>query len=146
MTEIREAQSVKREIKEGIGVYRGNRVRFRDAEKTLKELERLLSIVSAQRVKKLNELEKSKVTNVLAKIKALCGISALSKQLFGTRPTITATWRIIWATLLFVVFFTVFHFFTWRARSRYMGEENAEETKGKLTEVGVQEGEKENKK
>ena len=101
----------------------------------------MLAIVTAQRMKKLEELDKSKVTNVLQKIRALRGISAISKALFGTRPTITATWRIIWGTLAFVALFTAIHFFTWRARSQYMGEENAAETKGQLKEVGAPEDE-----
>lgn len=141
--QIRSSQEIKQDVKDGIGTYRVNVARYREAEQTLKELERLLSIVTAQRMKKLEELDKSKVTNVLSKIKALRGITELSKALFGTRPTITATWRIIWGTLLFVAFFTSLHFFTWRARSKYMGEENAAETKGEVKEVGAPEEEKE---
>ena len=53
LSQIREAQSVKREIKDGIGVYRVNKARYQEAYKTLKELERLLSIVTAQRIKKI---------------------------------------------------------------------------------------------
>ena len=139
--QIRSSQEIKQDVKDGIGTYRVNVARYREAEQTLKELERLLSIVTAQRMKKLEELDKSKVTNVLSKIKALRGITELSKALFGTRPTITATWRIIWGTLLFVAFFTSLHFFTWRARSKYMGEENAAETKGEVKEVGAPEEE-----
>ncbi|HOD12959.1 MAG TPA: hypothetical protein PKO44_07720 [Candidatus Omnitrophota bacterium] len=141
LNQIRDAQNVKRDVKDDIGIYRVNRGRYREADQTLKELERLLAIVTAQRMKKLEDLDKSKVTNVLQKIRALRGISAISKALFGTRPTITATWRIIWGTLAFVAIFTAIHFFTWRARSQYMGEENAAETKGQLKEVGAPEDE-----
>lgn len=141
LNQIRDAQNVKRDVKDDIGIYRINKGRYREADQTLKELERLLAIVTAQRIKKLEELDKSKVTNVLQKIRALRGISAISKALFGTRPTITATWRIIWGTLAFVALFTAIHFFTWRARSQYMGEENAAETKGQLKDVGTPEEE-----
>jgi len=146
LNEITTSQSIKRDVKDGIGVYRVNKVRYQDADQALKELERLLAIVSAQRLKRLEDLDKNKVTNILQKIQALRGISALSKVLLGTRPKVTTTWRIIWGTLIFVAFFTSIHFFTWRARSKYMGEEHAAGTQGELKDVGSPEDDKEESK
>ena len=143
LNEINQTQSIKRDVKDSIGMYRINKVRYKEADQALKELERLFFISTAQRMKRLEELDKSKVTNVLQKIKALRGITALSKTLLGTRPKITTTWRIIWGLLFFVMFFTSIHFFTWRARSKYMGEENAAGTKGQLKKVGSSADDKE---
>jgi len=146
LNQINVSQSVKRDVKDNIGMYRINKVRRNDVDQTLKELERLLAIVTAQRIKKLEDLDKSKVTNILQKITALRGINALSKTLLGARPKLTTTWRIIWGTLIFVAFFTSIHFFTWRARSKYMGEEHASGTKGQLKDVGPPGDDKEESK
>ncbi len=132
---IQGSQAEERNIKGYIGIYRVNKERYASANETLTQLERLRSIIAAKRLKELEDLDESKVTNVLEKIQALRGIAALSKALLGKRPSITATWRIIWGVLAFIALFTSLHFFTWHRRSKYMGEENVEESKGEIKEI-----------
>jgi len=105
---IETSQSDKSDMKRYIGSYRANLKRIEDAKKDLDKLDKLLAFVKA---KKLEEFEKSKVKNILQKITALRGIAALSKAIFGKRPSITMTWKVIWGTMAFVAFFTTIHFF-----------------------------------
>ncbi len=110
----------KDDMKKYIGNYRSNMERLGRAEKDIDKLEKILAFVKA---KKLEEMEKKKVKNVLQRLQALRGIAAIAKAVFGKRPSITLTWKIIWGTMAFVAFFTTIHFFTWWKRSKKMGEE-----------------------
>jgi len=119
LDEIEKTQKDKQDMKKYIGSARANKTRLQDAEKDFDKLSKLLAFVKS---KKLEELEKSKVKNVLQKIQALRGVAALSAAIFGKRPSLTFTWKVIWGTIIFVAFFTAFHFFTWWQRSKLMGE------------------------
>lgn len=143
LDEIEKTRKDKQDMKKYIGAARANRVRLKDVEKDFDKLSKLLAFVKA---KKLEELEKSKVKNVLQKIQALRGVAALSSAIFGKRPSLTFTWKVIWGTMAFVAFFTIFHFFTWWQRSRLMGEGLAAKTGGIIkpaaaVEQGTEEGE-----
>jgi len=106
-------------VQEYIGTYRVNRKRYDSAESDVKKLEQMLSIV---RAKKLEELEKGKVKNILQKMKALRGLAALSEAVFKKGISVTNTWRIIMGTLIFLVIFTAWHFIVWMQRSKVAGE------------------------
>lgn len=132
---IQRTQAEVADIEGSIGVFRINKKLYEEAEHYLRQLERALALIDARRLEELERLQRSQVRNVLERIQALRGLSQLSSALFGRRISITMTWRIIWGILAFVAFFTSIHFFTWRKRSRYMGEEHAEETKGEIKDV-----------
>ncbi|MDP8265947.1 MAG: hypothetical protein P9M07_03270 [Candidatus Aceula meridiana] len=134
---IRESQNVVESIDEEIGTFRINRERFKNAEQSLHQLERALALVATEKLQKLKKLEGGQVKNILRNIQALRGVNAISKALFGKRLSVTMTWRIVWGILAFIALFTSIHFFTWRSRSKFMGEENAEETHGEIKEVGA---------
>ena len=133
---IQESQKKEDSIREHIGVFRVNKERYEKADEALKQLERLLAVISTKKLEELKDLEKSKVKNILSKIQALRGMAALSEALLGRRPSLTIIWRIIWGILTFIALFTSIHFFTWQKRSKLMGEEHAAETGGELKEIG----------
>ena len=143
---ISASQKEKKDMAKYVGTFRTNKDRYQKAEDDIGKLERLLAAVKA---KKLEELEKSKVKNILQKLQALRGITAISQAVFGKKPSINTTWKIIWGILAFVAFFTAFHFFTWWRKSQIMGEEIALSagTGGVIKEVGSpQEKEEEKQK
>ncbi len=74
----------------------------------------MLAIVKA---KKLEELEGSKVKNILKRLQALRGLQALSEAIFKKGISVTMTWRIIGGAIAFIAFFTTYHFFIWAGRS-----------------------------
>ena len=118
--EIKLSQEANLSIKEHIGLFRVNTKKFEETEHLLLKLEQLLAIV---RAKKLEELESGKVKNVLQRLKALHGLAALAEAVFKEGLSLTTVWRIIFATLGFVAFFTAINFFIWIKRSGSMGEE-----------------------
>ncbi len=122
LDKIEVAQSQKMDMKRYIGAYRSHTKLFNDSEENVIKLEMMLASVKA---KKLEELESSKVKNILSKMQALRGIMAISQAVFGKKPTVTNTWKVIWGILIFVAFFTAIHFFTWWRKSQVMGEEMA---------------------
>jgi hypothetical protein len=129
LEQIKESQEKDLPIKDHIGLFRVNGQRFTDAEELVDRMEHLMAIV---RAKRLEELEKGKVKNVLQRLKALKGLAQLSEAIFKKGITLTTVWRIIFATLGFVAFFTTLNFVIWVRRSANMGEEG---TKGPIKEV-----------
>ena len=120
--EIEDSENVTEElpVQEHIGLFRVNTHRYDEALKNYRRLEEMLAIV---RAKKLEELEQKKVKNVLQRLKALRGLSALAEALFKKSISITVTWRIIMGAIIFVAVFTTIHFILWAKRSGRMGEE-----------------------
>ncbi len=140
--EIEASQKDKQNMKEYIGAARANWQRITEAQDDLDKLQKLLIMVKS---KKLEQLEKSKVKNVLQKISALRGISEIASTLFNKKPSLTMVWKMIIGTLIFVALLTSFHFFTWWQRSKTMGEvsPNTVIKEVKLPEATVEEkGEK----
>ena len=70
------------------------------------------------RQKRLEELENSRVKNILQKLQSFKGIEAISKALFGQKPDVGNTWRFIWMTISFIAIFTSIHFLIWWQRSQ----------------------------
>ncbi len=115
LDKIETSQSQKQNMKEHIGAFRTNKVVYQATEEDVLRLEKILALVKA---KKLEEMEKTRVKNVLRKIRELQGIQKISETVFGKDISIEKMWRMIWATLVFVGVFTAIHFFTWLKRSR----------------------------
>lgn len=113
--EISKLQDTSKSVEEHIGAYRVNMERLAEAQESIKKLDRILALV---REKRLEDLEKSRVRNILQKLQSLKGIEAVSKAVFGQRPTVGNTWKVIWLTIGFIAVFTVIHFATWWQRSQ----------------------------
>ncbi len=115
LDEVKRLQEQSANMKEHIGVYRINKKTMAATEEDVLKLERILALV---RQKKLEELEKSRVKNILKKIQSLDGLAAVAQAVFKQKLSVNRTWKIIVGTLIFVAFFTAIHFFVWHKRSR----------------------------
>lgn len=111
LEKIEASQSVVREIKDHISVYRTNVKYFENAKSDVEALEELLEAVR-------ENLERSQLKNVLQKIKALRSVSEISKAIFGKKPSINNTQKIILGVIIFVGIFSTVHFIIWGNRSR----------------------------
>ena len=120
VNEIKESKLLEQPIEQHIGMYRLNEKRYEEAKRDVERLEKMMSIV---RAKKLREMEVGKVQNVLQRLKALRGLSALSDAIFKRGISVTMTWKIVFGTIIFVALFTTIHFVLWARRSGKMGEE-----------------------
>jgi hypothetical protein len=104
-------QATKQEdITQHIAVYRINLKRFEQAKEDLDALEKLLSRHRA-------ELEKSRIKNVMQKIRAMKSLARVSEAMFDKKPTVNAAWKIIGSVMIFLGFFTIVHFIVWFRRS-----------------------------
>jgi len=104
-------QATKEEdITQHIAVYRINLKRFQQAKDDLDALEKLLSRHRA-------ELEKSRIKNVMQKIRAMKSLARVSEAMFDKKPTVNAAWKIIGSVMIFLGFFTIIHFIVWFIRS-----------------------------
>jgi len=120
LEEIRVSKELDTSIERHIGLFRLNQRRYQQAYDDFKRIEEMISIV---RAKKLQEMESKKVKNVLSRLKSLRGLKSLSEALFKQKLSVNVTWKIIFATIGFVAFFSSVHFFLWAKRSKTMGEE-----------------------
>ena len=109
--EIEEAQAQTLPIKDHISAFRVNQKTFKDAQMNVENLEKLLSILR-------EDLEKSKVSNVLQKVRSLKGVANVAKQMFDKKPTPSTAWTFIGWTLIFVAFLTLLNFLVWILRSK----------------------------
>jgi len=116
---IRETQDQNLPPDQHIGIFRTNQRRFEDVKLAVERLEQMLAIV---RAKKLEQLEGSKVKNVLKRLQALRGLQALSEAIFKKGISVTMTWRIIFGAIIFVALFTTLHFIIWSRRSGRMAD------------------------
>ena len=113
--EIKKSQEEKKTVSQNIGTYRLNQKRLEQAQENIRKLEEILALV---RQKRLEELENSRVKNILQKLQSFKGIEAISKALFGQKPDVGNTWRFIWMTISFIAIFTSIHFLIWWQRSQ----------------------------
>ena len=110
LTAITESQKVQREILEHISSYRQNVKLFDGAKIDVEDLEKLVAIYR-------DELEKTKVRNVLQKVRSLKNVSDVSDAVFKTKPKMNKTWEMAGWVILFVGVYTVIHFAVWTLRS-----------------------------
>ena len=109
--EVSQAQK-KPTITEYISSYRDNQKNYDNARVNVESLEKLLSVYR-------EDLEKSKVSNVLRKMQSLNGISSISKAVFDkTKVSENDTWKFIFWILVFVGILTVISFIVWILRSK----------------------------
>lgn len=110
LTAINASQKISHQILEHISEFRQNTRRFEDARKDVEDLEKLVAIYR-------DELEKTKVKNVLSKVQALKDVNQVSDSIFKKKPQMNKTWQIIGWVLIFVGIYTVIHFAIWAMRS-----------------------------
>ncbi len=123
LTSIETSQGVQRQIYEHISAFRLNLKVFEGARKDVEDLEKLVAIYR-------EELEKTKVKNVLQKVRSLKGVAEVSDSIFKKKPKMNTTWSMIGWILLFVGIYTVIHFAIWSIRSAGKKEEKkSDETK-----------------
>jgi hypothetical protein len=124
LTSIETSQGVQREIYEHISAFRLNSKVFDGARKDVDDLEKLVAIYR-------EELEKTKVKNVLQKVRSLKSVAEVSDSIFKKKPKMNTTWSMIGWVLLFVGIYTVIHFAIWGIRSagRKEEEKKSDETK-----------------
>lgn len=103
LDDIEKSQAISLEIKEHISAYRVNQETFEQARADVENLEKLLNTYR-------EDLEKSKVKNVLQTISSFKGISDVSKQVFVKKPTPSTTWNFIGYVLGFVGLVAVLYF------------------------------------
>lgn len=109
---IDDSQAQKKEnIEEHISAFRDNTDSLEKARKDVENLEKLLFIYR-------EDLEKSKVENVLQKVRSLKGLAQLSKAVFNKPPSESGTWTFIGWVLIFVGLLTGASFLVWFVRSK----------------------------
>ncbi len=92
---IEDSQAVNRPILEHISVYRVNKPVYEDTVKDVEDLEKLLAVFR-------ENLEKSKVENILQKIQSLKNVGDISKAIFNKNFETSSAWSFIGWILLFV--------------------------------------------
>lgn len=115
VAEIEKSQKENKTVKQHIGDYYFNQKRLEQSREGIRKLNDILALM---REKRLDELEKNQVRNVLQKLQSFKGIEAVSKAVFGQKPNVENTWRFIWMTIVFVAIFTSVHFLIWWRRSK----------------------------
>lgn len=112
LKDIENSQSQKRDnILEHISAFRDNQKSFDNAKTDVETLEKILSVFR-------EDLDKSKVENILSKMQALKGIADVSKAVFNKKFEETTTWSFVSWILIFVAFITVVNFIVWFLRSK----------------------------
>lgn len=105
------SQAVDREVAEHISEYKLNIERFEQAKKDVAALEDLLTALR-------EELERSRLKNILQKITQLKSLADIADAIFGNRPVPNNAWKIITGIMVFVGLFTFLHFAVWGKRSK----------------------------
>jgi len=108
---IEASQAIQRPVLEHISAFRANKSLYNDTEKDVETLEKLLAVYR-------EDLEKSKVENVLQKIQSLKSVADVSKVMFNKKFTQSAAWGYIGWILLFVGLITLINFIVWLLRSK----------------------------
>lgn len=117
------SQSEDRVIQEHISAFRINEKYFKKAVNDVDALEDLLKALR-------ENLERSKLKNVLQRIKTLKAVKEVAKAVIWTKPTINNAWKIILGIMVFVAMLTAIHFSIWGRRSKKLkAKKKAEEEK-----------------
>ncbi|MBF0505018.1 MAG: hypothetical protein HQL14_07950 [Candidatus Omnitrophica bacterium] len=111
LKDIETSQAVEHPILEHISAYRINQKTYEYAQKDVETLEKLLAVFR-------EDLEKSKVENVLQKVQALKSVSDVSKVMYNKKFEASTAWSFIGWVLLFVGFLTLVNFVIWLVRSK----------------------------
>jgi len=119
LSDIEASQQQKRQIKEHISAFRDNKELLINARVDVEALENILAVYR-------EDLEKSKVKNVLQKVKSLNSLSEVSKSIFDKKPTMDNTWKLILGVVGFVALLTFLNFVLSSFRS---GKDNIQQAK-----------------
>jgi len=92
---IEDSQAVDRPILEHINAYRVNKVTYDDTVKDVENLEKILAVFR-------EDLEKSKVENILQRMQSLKSLKDISNVMFNKKFESSAVWGFIGWILLFV--------------------------------------------
>ena len=111
LSSIETSQAVQRPILDHISTYRANKATYNDVEKDVETLEKLLSVYR-------EDLEKSKIENVLQKIQSLKSIAEVSKVMLNKKFEQSTAWFYIRLILIFVSFLTLIYYIVWLLRSK----------------------------
>jgi hypothetical protein len=95
LKDIEDSQAVQRPILEHIDAYRINKNTYDDTVKDVENMEKLLAVFR-------EDLEKSKVENVLQKMQSLKSMADISKVMFNKKFESSTAWNYIFWILLFV--------------------------------------------
>lgn len=131
LASIETSQAQALAIKDHISAFRTNQRTMDSARTDVENLEKLVAVMR-------EDLEKSKVENVLQKIQSLHGVAGVAKQMFEKKPTPSATWQFMGWGLVVVVFLTVINFLVWMLRSNNKKKEPEnlpEQKKPQQTEI-----------
>ena len=102
---------VQRPILEHISAFRADKATYDQTEKEVENLEQLLSVFR-------EDLEKSRVENILQRIQSLKSVGQVSKVMFNKKFEGSTAWSFIGWILLFVGFMTTLNFIVWLMRSK----------------------------
>jgi hypothetical protein len=111
LKQIEASQAVQRPVLDHISAFRANKIIYNDAEKKVETLEKLLAVFR-------EDLEKSKVENILQKIQTLKGVGDVSKVMFNKKFEGSTAWSFIGWVLAFVGLVTFINFIVWLLRSK----------------------------
>ena len=136
---IEYSQEQEKDIDQHISTYRKNIERFETAKKDVEALENLLKALR-------ENLERSRLKNVLQKIRTFKNIASIAAAIFNKKPKLNTAWKIIIGVVSFVGLLTFLHFVVWGKRSRTLKVEKeepedfekvAKEAEGKNKEQGA---------
>lgn len=111
LQDIETSQSRQQPILEHISAYRANQKTYTYAQNDVETLEKLLAVFR-------ENLEKSKVENVLQKIQSLKSLADISKVMSNKKFASSTAWGFIGWVLLFVGLLTLSNFMIWIFRSK----------------------------
>ena len=125
---VEASQKIERTIEEHISAFRANTQSFNLAKKDVETLEDLVQIMR-------EELERSRLKNVLQKIKSLQSIADIAQNLFK-KAAKTIAFKVILGIIAFVGIFTIINFAVWGVRSKNakLEERKKEQEEGKEKE------------
>lgn len=114
---VEESQDRQKDIKATMGDYQANIGFFEIARKDVESLEDLLQALR-------EDLERSRLKNVLQKVKVFNSISEIAQAILGTKPSINNAWKIITWIVIFVGIVTLIYFVISAQRSKMMKQED----------------------
>jgi hypothetical protein len=110
LRKIEETQELDMGIYEHISLFRKNQERFAAAKKDVEALEALL-------IEAKQEMEKSKLKNVLQKIQSLRSVALIAESVIKS-PKMTVVLKVIIGIIIFVGVLTILWFFHWKRRTK----------------------------
>ena len=130
LAQIESSQGKDTDINKHIRAFRENEKLFKQAKTDVESLEELLQAVR-------EKLVRSRMQNVLRRIKGLRGVADVADAMMAKQPTQDKAWIYILVIMGFVGVLTVIAFIIWGRRSRDVKIEDTEENKAAKEEAGL---------